>query len=77
VSDEGPGVPVALRERIFDPFFTTKDRSVKTGGMGIGLSLVRQSVTAVGGQITVQDGVAGGTTFEVRLPMTPIDTGAL
>ena len=77
VSDEGSGVPEALRDRIFDPFFSTKDRSVKTGGMGIGLSLVRQSVLAVGGHIDVRDRPSGGTEFEVRLPMTPIDTGVL
>lgn len=77
VTDEGPGVPEALRRRIFDPFFSTKDRSVKTGGMGIGLSLVRQSVMAVGGEIEVRDRATGGTEFEVRLPMTPIDTGVL
>lgn len=77
VTDEGPGVPEALRHRIFDPFFSTKDRSVKTSGMGIGLSLVRQSVLAVGGDIEVRDRPGGGTEFEVRLPMTPIDTGVL
>ncbi|WP_373058519.1 ATP-binding protein [Gemmatimonas sp.] len=77
VTDEGPGVPDALRERIFDPFFSTKDRTVKTGGMGIGLSLVRQSVQAVGGTIFVHDRPQGGTEFEVRLPMTPLDTGVL
>jgi len=77
VSDEGSGVPEALRDRIFDPFFSTKDRSVKTGGMGIGLSLVRQSVLAVGGHIDVRDRPSGGTEFAVRLPMTPIDTGVL
>lgn len=77
VTDEGPGVPEAIRRRIFDPFFSTKDRSVKTGGMGIGLSLVRQSVLAVGGEIDVRDRAGGGTEFEVRLPMTPIDTGVL
>ena len=77
VTDEGPGVPDALRQRIFDPFFSTKDRTVKTGGMGIGLSLVRQSVQAVGGSIVVHDRPQGGTEFEVRLPMTPLDTGAL
>ena len=77
VSDEGPGVPVALQQRIFEPFFSTKDRSVKTGGMGIGLSLVRQSVLAVGGQISVHNRETAGTTFEVRFPMTPIDTGVL
>ncbi|WP_411280014.1 ATP-binding protein [Gemmatimonas sp.] len=77
VTDEGPGVPDALRQRIFDPFFSTKDRTVKTGGMGIGLSLVRQSVHAVGGSIVVHDRPQGGTEFEVRLPMTPLDTGVL
>ena len=77
VADEGPGIPPAIRERIFDPFFSTKDRTMKTGGMGIGLALVRQSVLAVGGQIAVHDRPAGGTEFEVRLPMTPLDTGAL
>ncbi len=77
VSDEGPGVPAALQERIFDPFFSTKDRTVKTGGMGIGLSLVRQSVQAVGGTIAVHNRSGGGTEFEVRLPMTPLDTGVL
>lgn len=77
VTDEGPGVPDALRQRIFDPFFSTKDRTVKTSGMGIGLSLVRQSVQAVGGSIVVHDRLQGGTEFEVRLPMTPLDTGVL
>jgi PAS domain S-box-containing protein len=77
VSDDGPGIPEELQRRIFDPFFSTKDRSVKTGGMGIGLSLVHQSVTAVGGQIDVHNRSSGGSLFEVRLPMTPIDTGVL
>jgi signal transduction histidine kinase len=45
--------------------------------MGIGLALVRQSVLAVGGTIAVHDRAGGGTEFEVRLPMTPLDTGAL
>jgi PAS domain S-box-containing protein len=77
VSDDGPGVPMAIRDRIFDPFFSTKDRTMKTGGMGIGLALVRQSVLAVGGRIAVRDRPQGGSEFEVRLPMTPLDTGAL
>lgn len=77
VADEGAGIPAAIRDRIFDPFFSTKDRTVKTGGMGIGLALVRQSVQAVGGHIAVHDRPGGGTEFEVRLPMTPLDTGVL
>ncbi len=77
VCDEGPGIPERIRERIFEPFFSTKDRTMKTGGMGIGLALVRQSVLAVGGQVIVRDRASGGTEFEVRLPMQPIDTGVL
>lgn len=77
VCDEGPGIPQRIRDRIFEPFFSTKDRTIKTGGMGIGLSLVRQSVLAVGGQVHVHDRPQGGTEFEVRLPMQPIDTGIL
>lgn len=77
VSDQGQGIPHEIRARIFDPFFSTKDRTVKTGGMGIGLSLVRQSVLAVGGRVDVLERAGGGTIFEVRLPLTPIDTGVL
>jgi signal transduction histidine kinase len=77
VCDEGPGIPEALRERIFEPFFSTKDRTVRTGGMGIGLALVRQSVLAVGGRITVQALEPRGSAFEVRLPMIPVETGVL
>ena len=77
ITDEGDGIPADIRARIFDPFFTTKDKTVKTGGMGIGLSLVRQSVEAVGGSIVVHDRPQGGTEFEVRLPMTPLERGVL
>jgi PAS domain S-box-containing protein len=77
VADDGPGIPSAILERIFDPFFSTKDRSMKTGGMGIGLALVRQSVLAVGGRIVVHNRPSGGSEFEVRLPMIPLDTGVL
>jgi signal transduction histidine kinase len=77
ITDEGAGIPADIRARIFDPFFTTKDKTVKTGGMGIGLSLVRQSVEAVGGSIVVHDRPQGGTQFEVRLPMTPLERGVL
>ncbi len=60
VLDQGPGVPAALRERIFEPFFTTKDKRLQTGGMGLGLALVRRTVTAAHGQIRIGDNEAGG-----------------
>ena len=74
--DQGQGIPEEIRQRIFEPFFSTKARTLKTGGMGIGLALVRQSVLAVGGRITCAT-VRRRHRFEVRLPMTPIDIGTL
>ena len=69
VRDRGTGVPAELRDRIFDPFFSTKDRGVRTGGMGLGLALVRRTVTAADGTITVSDAPDGGTIFTVTLPV--------
>jgi signal transduction histidine kinase len=70
VRDQGPGVPVELRERIFEPFFTTKPASMATSGLGLGLSMVQRSVAAAGGRIQVRDTPGGGATFSVRLPLT-------
>ena len=66
ISDNGPGVPLNIRERIFEPFFTTKS----TGeGTGIGLSLCLSIVRSHVGAITVADRPGGGTMFTVRLPL--------
>jgi len=62
VSDDGPGVPVHIRERIFEPFFTTRAR-----GNGIGLSIVKSVVEAQGGSVCLADS-AGGATFVIELP---------
>lgn len=64
VSDSGPGVPEALRERIFYPFFTTKER-----GSGVGLALVHKAVVAHGGCVELERPCEGGATFRVRLPL--------
>jgi PAS domain S-box-containing protein len=84
VRDQGSGVPSDLTERIWEPFFSTKGRDVKTGGMGIGLSLVQRSVAAVGGRITVrsgsESGAAGegpGAEFVVELPLDRIKGGRI
>ena len=69
VRDRGMGVPADLRERIFDPFFSTKDRGVRTVGMGLGLALVRRTVVAADGSITVADAPGAGTIFTVTLPL--------
>lgn len=72
VSDNGPGVPVADAEAIFSRGFTTKP-GTEPGGRGIGLTLVRQTVTALGGQIAVSE--PPGATFVVTLPTTPQGAG--
>jgi PAS domain S-box-containing protein len=64
VSDSGPGVPLAMRNRIFDPFFTTR-----RDGYGIGLSLCNRIITDHGGTIRVETGRWGGAEFRIEIPM--------
>jgi signal transduction histidine kinase len=66
VSDEGPGVPEADRERIFDPFYTTKDPGE---GTGLGLAIVARTVHESGGVIWVDPSREGGAVFMVFLPI--------
>ncbi len=63
VTDDGPGIPAADRERVFDRF-TRLDaaRSRDEGGTGLGLAIVRETVRAHGGTVHLEDaGHAGGT----------------
>jgi signal transduction histidine kinase/CheY-like chemotaxis protein len=63
VSDNGPGMSTEVRARVFDPYFTTKP-----SGTGLGLSLVKQAVLALGGQIALASEPGEGTCFEIDLP---------
>jgi two-component system cell cycle sensor histidine kinase/response regulator CckA len=67
VADCGHGIPAEVMPHIFDPFFTTKMGSTQ-GGMGLGLSVSRSLVQAMGGRIDVQTAVGRGATFTVVLP---------
>jgi signal transduction histidine kinase/CheY-like chemotaxis protein len=69
VSDSGPGVPAAERERIFEPFVTTKPIGE---GTGLGLFVCRNIVRGYGGEVSVHDRVAGGALFRVLLPATAV-----
>jgi two-component system sensor kinase FixL len=64
VMDRGSGLPRASEERVFDPFFTTKQN-----GLGLGLAICRNIVTAHGGRLWATPNVGAGCTFHVSLPL--------
>jgi signal transduction histidine kinase len=67
VSDNGDGVPEAIRERIFEQFFTTKPAGV---GTGLGLAMCVDIVKEHGGMLSVTDDeTLGGARFELWLPV--------
>ncbi|MBL0277174.1 MAG: HAMP domain-containing protein [Anaeromyxobacter sp.] len=66
ITDDGPGIPPEIRSKIFDPFFTTKEM-----GTGLGLSVVYGIVQRHGGTVTVESEPGRGTTFTLRLPVSP------
>lgn len=69
VADQGPGIPVDLRERIFDRFFRLDEgRSRDSGGTGLGLAIAKWAVEANGGRISVEDGDRGGALVRIVLP---------
>jgi len=64
VEDNGPGIPIELRETVFDPYVTTKD-----DGTGLGLSIVKKIVIEHGGTIRADQSELGGARLRVRLPV--------
>jgi signal transduction histidine kinase len=68
VSDGGPGIAEPERERIFEPFYRIAGASEAAGGVGLGLSLVRQIARHHGGDAQCLPNGAGGCCFRVTLP---------
>jgi signal transduction histidine kinase len=64
VADNGPGIPLELRERVFQPFFTTK-----RNGTGLGLALVQKIIVFHNGRIAVATAPAGGASIQITLPL--------
>ncbi|MBC8088189.1 MAG: PAS domain S-box protein [Phycisphaerae bacterium] len=62
ISDDGAGIPEALRDTLFEPFVTTK-----TGGSGLGLAVVHRAIEAHHGLVLV-DALQPGTRFTILLP---------
>jgi signal transduction histidine kinase len=72
VADDGPGVPADALPRLFDPFFRAEgSRSKATGGLGLGLMLVRQIADAHGGRVEAQPRAGGGLEVRLWLPRRP------
>ncbi len=69
VCDRGPGVPEAYRERIFEAFFRLPGHAEREGGVGLGLSLVRQIVLRHGGSVRCEAREGGGGCFVLTVPL--------
>ena len=72
ISDNGTGVPEAIRSKIFLPNFSTKE-----GGSGLGLAIAKRGIEHAGGSIWFETATGEGTTFFISLPhIPPIGTGS-
>ncbi|MDI7269585.1 MAG: ATP-binding protein, partial [Myxococcota bacterium] len=63
VTDEGPGIPEAERERVLRPFHSTK-----SGGMGLGLSVAQQGIEDHGGRLEIGAAPGGGALLRAVWP---------
>lgn len=76
IDDNGPGIPEKDFERVFSPFERLDiSRNSRTGGVGLGLSIVRQAIEREGGTVTLSNRAGGGLRAEVALPCLPSASG--
>ena len=69
-SDDGPGIPFQDQEHLFERFYRVGgDRARQTGGMGLGLSIVKHVVQAHGGRVGLRSRPGEGSTFTIHLPL--------
>jgi K+-sensing histidine kinase KdpD len=72
VTDQGPGVPVDLREKVFEKFFRVPTPDVvrsRPAGLGMGLAIARGIVEAHGGQIWIEESRKGGASVTFTIPL--------
>ncbi len=72
ITDQGPGIPEAERDRVFQPFYLLEQsRSRDTGGAGLGLAIARTLIRGMGGEIHLGTGPEGqGLRVSVTLPIS-------
>jgi two-component system, OmpR family, sensor histidine kinase TctE len=74
IADDGPGIPVADRDRVFERFYRVRESAVHPGS-GLGLAIARAAAEACGGSVRVAD-ADRGTRIEVRVPLASGDASA-
>jgi signal transduction histidine kinase len=72
VSDTGIGIAAGHTEQIFEPFWQVDQSSARLGGTGLGLAVTRQLAVLLGGEVSVQSELGGGSVFTVRLRLVPL-----
>lgn len=77
VSDTGPGIPKEAQERLFEAFYQVDGSTTRqqTEGVGLGLSIVKELVNLMEGQVTVTSELGVGSTFTVILPLRETEQG--
>ena len=73
VTDNGPGIAEAVRERLFEPFVSHG----KENGTGMGLTVVQKILQDHGGDVVVEQTSPSGTTFRVHIPLNPASESVL
>jgi signal transduction histidine kinase len=70
IDDEGPGIPISDKERVFAPFMRLEtSRSRETGGTGLGLTIARNAIRSMGGDVELINRPEGGLRVKVTLPL--------
>lgn len=70
IDDDGPGIPPSEADKVFEPFYRREpSRSRQTGGIGLGLAVVRSIARGHGGDVALVNRAGGGLTARVELPL--------